>query len=249
MDENKLLEQFAKVLGPAAQEALFALENKKLKQLKLLELFTNSLSKAAQVDISLSEEEKDRLVNPENYKYVEPKPVIIVNEPLQEAGKPDEAQLPVKDFLSPAAYELSKLPQKDIQDYADKIPDSIRKEINLIKKAVADFHRFAQRHSQLGGGGEVRLERLDDVDYQSIKNASNGQALVWDSALRRWKAGDVIPPPAPPVTGGIYFNERELFQDHGSVADPITDGFGVSLISYADLNTDSRLNVYDCGVM
>lgn len=246
MDEKKLLEQFAQVLGPAAQEALFALENKKLKQLKLLELFTNSLSKAAQVDISLTEEEKDRLVNPENYKKVEAK---TVNEPLQESGKPDEAQLPVKDFLSPAAYELSKLPQKDIQDYADKIPDSIRKEINLIKKAVADFHRFAQRHSQLGGGGEVRLERLDDVDYQSIKNATNGQALVWDSTLKRWKAGDVIPPPSPPSMGAVYFNERELFQDHGSVADPLIDGFGVSLISYADLNTDSRLNTYDCGVM
>lgn len=245
MDEKKLLERFAQVLGPAAQEALFALENKKLKQLKLLELFTSSLSKAAQVDISLSEEEKDRLVNPEHYKTVELKPA---KEPLQESGKPDEAQLPVKDFVSPAAYELSKLPQKDIQDYADKIPDSIRKEINLIKKAVADFHRFAQRHSQLGGGGEVRLERLDDVDYQSIRNATDGQALVWDGTLKRWKAGNVITPPSP-STGNIYFNERELFRDHGSVADPLQDAFGVSLISYADLNQDSIINYYDSGVM
>lgn len=238
MDEKKLLEQFAQVLGPAAQEALYALENKKLKQLKMLEAFTSSLSKVAQLDISLSEEEKDRLVNPEHY--------TTKAEPLQESGKPDEAQLPVKDFVSPAAYELSKLPQKDIQDYADKIPNSIRKEIDLIKKAVADFHRFAQRHSQLGGGGEVRLERLDDVDYQSIKNATDGQALVWDGTQKRWKAGNVIPQQDPFTN---YFNERELFQDHGSVADTLTDAFGVSLLSYADLNQGSRLNHYDCGVM
>lgn len=243
MDEKKLLEQFAQVLGPAAQEALYALENKKLKQLKLLEAFTSSLSKVAQVDISLSEEEKDRLVNPEKYK---------TKEPLQESGKPDEAQLPVKDFLSPAAYELSKLPQKDIQQYADKLPDGIRKELDLIKKAVADFHRFAQRHSQLGGGGEVRLERLDDVDYQSVKNAIDGQALVWDAARKRWKAGNVIPGPGPgpgPSSTSDYFNERELFQDHGLVSDPLYDAFGVLLLSYADLNQGSRLNLYDCGVM
>lgn len=239
MDEKKLLEQFAQVLGPAAQEALYALENKKLKQLKMLEAFTASLSKVAQIEVSLSEEEKDRIINPEHYKKIKA-------EPLQESGKPEEAQLPVKDFVSPAAYELSKLPQKDIQQYADAIPNSIRKEIDLIKKAVADFHRFAQRHSQLGGGGEVRLERLDDVDYQSIKNATDGQALVWDGATKRWKAGNVIPQQDPFTN---YFNERELFQDHGLVSDPLFDAFGVSLLSYADLNQGSRLNTYDCGVI
>jgi len=245
MDEKKLLEQFAQVLGPAAQEALYALENKKLKQLKMLEAFTASLSKVAQIEVSLSEEEKDRIINPEHYNKAKA-------EPLQESGKPDEAQLPVKDFVSPAAYELSKLPQKDIQQYADAIPNSIRKEIDLIKKAVADFHRFAQRHSQLGGGGEVRLERLDDVDYQSIKNATDGQALVWDAALKRWKAGSIIPGPGPgpgPSGTSDYFNERELFQDHGLVSDPLYDAFGVLLLSYADLNQGSRLNTYDCGVM
>lgn len=41
------------------------------------------------------------------------------------------------------------------------------------------------------GSGEVNLYKLDDVDYTSLKNASNGQALVYNSATGKWQAGTV----------------------------------------------------------
>jgi hypothetical protein len=41
------------------------------------------------------------------------------------------------------------------------------------------------------GSGEVNLHKLDDVDYTSLKNASNGQALVYNSATGKWQAGTV----------------------------------------------------------
>jgi len=56
------------------------------------------------------------------------------------------------------------------------------------------FSRFAYsaatgiKHS---GSGEVWLHRLDDVDYQSVKNATDGQSLVWDAALSKWKADTI----------------------------------------------------------
>ena len=42
------------------------------------------------------------------------------------------------------------------------------------------------------GSGEVRLNRLDDVHYPSVDAATEGQALVWDNTLKKWKAGNAI---------------------------------------------------------
>jgi hypothetical protein len=41
------------------------------------------------------------------------------------------------------------------------------------------------------GSGEVLLHRLDDVDYNSVKTPSNGQALVYNSTLGKWQANTV----------------------------------------------------------
>jgi hypothetical protein len=41
------------------------------------------------------------------------------------------------------------------------------------------------------GSGEVNLHKLDDVDYSSLKSASNGQALVYNSSTGKWQAGTV----------------------------------------------------------
>ena len=39
------------------------------------------------------------------------------------------------------------------------------------------------------GSGEVNLHKLDDVDYASLKSATNGQALVYNSSTGKWQAG------------------------------------------------------------
>jgi hypothetical protein len=41
------------------------------------------------------------------------------------------------------------------------------------------------------GSGEVLLHRLDDVDYNSVKLPTNGQALVWNVSIGKWAAGTV----------------------------------------------------------
>tara|TARA_R110000772_G_scaffold80977_1_gene172365 strand:- start:821 stop:2059 length:1239 start_codon:yes stop_codon:yes gene_type:complete len=40
-----------------------------------------------------------------------------------------------------------------------------------------------------GGGGEVWLHRLNDVDYNSTKSPSNGQTLVYSTSKGKWEAG------------------------------------------------------------
>ena len=41
------------------------------------------------------------------------------------------------------------------------------------------------------GSGEVKLYRLDDVDYNSVKTPTNGQALVYNTTLGKWQANTI----------------------------------------------------------
>ena len=53
----------------------------------------------------------------------------------------------------------------------------LKREMDQLRKMVNETARVA---SAQGGGGEVRLEFLDDVDRDSVK--VDGKALVWDSS-------------------------------------------------------------------
>ena len=48
-------------------------------------------------------------------------------------------------------------------------------------------NRVTQQLATLGGGGEVRLEFLDDIDRNSAK--VNGRFLKYDSSVGRWVGG------------------------------------------------------------
>jgi hypothetical protein len=50
---------------------------------------------------------------------------------------------------------------------------------------------FSSAISRSPGSGEVNLHKLDDVDYASLKTATEGQALVYNSTTRKWQAGTV----------------------------------------------------------
>lgn len=69
---------------------------------------------------------------------------------------------------------------------------------------------------QTPGSGEVKLNRLDDVDMEGLED---GQSLVWDRYEGKWKpgsgGGDVIVSPYPPTgdhieIGDLWFNEGDL---------------------------------------
>lgn len=76
-------------------------------------------------------------------------------------------------------------------------------DISSLKKQVDDFLDQADKRisriafsatmgiNRSPGSGEVNLHKLDDVDYQSLKGASDGQALVYNAATGKWQAGNV----------------------------------------------------------
>ncbi|CAB5221517.1 hypothetical protein UFOVP245_175 [uncultured Caudovirales phage] len=206
MDEENFLKSFAKLLGPEASEALSKLEDKKQKEKRLLESFSASLSKVADFNIRMEEEEVAPVEVVMISQPVEPvAPVLIedlIVEPVAEVVEQPEpepieeeltvpAEVPVNDLVTKAVLDISKnTTQKDVQNFVDKIPDSIRKEIDILKKSVLDLHSFAKRTSQMGGGGEVRLEKLDDVDYFSVRSAEDGMSLIYDAGTKKWTASN-----------------------------------------------------------
>ena len=63
---------------------------------------------------------------------------------------------------------------------------------NLREELTEAIGQVSTRMSTLvgaSGSGEVWLKNLDDVDRSSVSSASNGQALVYDSSMGKWKAG------------------------------------------------------------
>jgi hypothetical protein len=91
----------------------------------------------------------------------------------------------------------------DTGDIGPRGPVGPMADIAPLKKEVEQFIDNAEKRMSriafsaamgLGrspGSGEVNLHKLDDVDYTSLKSASNGQALVYNSATGKWQAGTV----------------------------------------------------------
>ena len=50
---------------------------------------------------------------------------------------------------------------------------------------------FSSAVSRSPGSGEVNLHKLDDVDYASLKAATDGQVLVYNATARKWQAASV----------------------------------------------------------
>lgn len=88
------------------------------------------------------------------------------------------------DFVTSTVKTITKnAPTINQSETDDGVPDAFKKELELIKKSIADLHRFASRHSQHGGGGEVNLRYLDDIDRSSIMD---GLFLKYDAASKKF---------------------------------------------------------------
>ena len=228
MDEKKFLENFAKILGSGAQEELNKIEQKRLREEKLLKSFGAALSKSADFEVRVDEDipAPKQIKLPANFIKKTATPKIVIETPLVDAIsfiEPVEVEFTIdekiavtadstgiantdlSDFVSQATqfttkYEKGKKPSEEKSDQReiDKINTSLRKEIELIKKSISDFHRLLHVQSMKiawggggsHGGGEVRLKGLDDVDYTSLKNAADGQVLTFDAASGKWYAAD-----------------------------------------------------------
>jgi len=193
MDENQLLKNLAKALGN--ENLLEELEQKKAKEAALLENMNNALTKltvgekltvekAFQKPVPLITEDVPVGYTAPPSKAGEPKPIPLGAQPLP--------QLPHKDLITRSVDAISQKARDEYVAAVDEIPNSIRKELDILKKTVTDLHRFASRTSQMGGGGEVRLARLDDVNYSTI---GDDLYLRYDAASKMFVFDDPVSSP------------------------------------------------------
>lgn len=183
--EKRLLERWSKLLGePEVPKSTFeSAEETEQNQKKILLDLTDFLNKVAVGPIVSPEPIVEETQTPfvkaalENGKKVT-QPVFS---PVEK-----QPQLPEKDFITKAVDTLNKTTKKDA-DNLTASNDPIKNEISQLKRAVADLHHFASRMSGMGGGGEVNLRYLDDVDRATI---NNGLYLRYNSTKKKFEFAD-----------------------------------------------------------
>jgi hypothetical protein len=170
--EKDALKNLAKLLG--VESVFEQIEAKKAKEEKILEDLRQTLgikieSKQAIEDPELEVpmtviEEPEKSGSDIVIEAVEKnEEVLIVENPV--APMPE---LPLDTIVTKTVKSLYQGEPKNIQKEVDKIPDLLQREIDAMKKTITDLHSFAKRQSQMGGGGEVNLRYLDDVDAPTI---------------------------------------------------------------------------------
>ena len=184
MDEEKLLKNFAKALGN--ENLLEKLEQKKKKEEQLLENMNrvfSGLSFKEKMQVEKAFEQPVPIIEDVSVGFTAPPP-----KPGEPAAIPLGAQplpqLPHKDFVTRSVDALSQKSRDEYVAAVDQIPNSIRKELDILKKTVTDLHRFASRVSQMGGGGEVNLRYLDDVDRSTI---ADGLYLSYNATTKKFQ--------------------------------------------------------------
>jgi len=143
----------ARALG--VENVLEDIENKKEKEKRILASMNRKLDEITNTDYTKPKLKKD-------IKFVEEEIIIQQPEIIVEIARQPEPELPKENIVNKYVKALSKATDQngDADKIANQIPDVYRKELDIVKKSVADFHRFAQRHSQLGGGGAGSVDEL-----------------------------------------------------------------------------------------
>jgi len=101
----------------------------------------------------------------------------------------------------------------DAGEKGDKGDPGSDAEVSKLEKKLSEFsEQVDKRLSKVAfnvaakggpaGSGEVKLYRLDDVDYTSVRAPTNGQALVWNVSVGKWAAGTIAASSGGGNTGG-----------------------------------------------
>lgn len=174
MDESVFLRKFAKALGQ--EHTLDKLENKHLyeeKEKKKLAKLERALAKfngieLAEEPVIITEQQSETLHEAlvESMDVVE-EPIILEEEPIAiPLGNQPLPQFPEKDIITKSVEMLAKIPRDEYVQKTDEIPNSIRKELDLMKKTLSDLHRFARNSSSVvvgGGAGDIT-----ELDHRAI---------------------------------------------------------------------------------
>ena len=146
----------------------------------------------------------ERKVNELELKYAtvvqpEEEPEEIYEQPVAVSEEKEAVQQSVIDVLSLTPTEVKDKDERSLQEMAVSYITNKREElkeekdeIGTLKKQIVDINTNIRQMilgmQGIGGGGEVRLEFLDDIDRATAK--VNNKFLMYDSTLKKWKGVD-----------------------------------------------------------
>ena len=175
-EKKKLKEEKDKIIGDLSLDNLFSSmeeESRKIKkQKKQLKKDVEAFKK-----ILFKEDKKEK--PPSVDEYIEPpRPEEEIADAIRQSEKNEEEPIEEETVVEHAVKILDKINEE--VETVETEPDiaKLRKEIEVLKQIV---------HEQ-GGGGEVRLEFLDDVDRDSA--LIDGKFLRYQSSTKKFIGAD-----------------------------------------------------------
>ena len=158
---------------------------------------------------------------------------------IEEASPPDttrtEAVEPT-DLISRAAEHIHKEIKLEETSFQQPQPTPVEKNFNDVQKKLKFLEQAIGKIAATGpGSGEVELKRLDDVNYTSVLNATDGQALVYNSANALWEATTLS-------GGGVEVDTLATVTNRGNVT---TNGITVNNanVNWLGVNTSANFAV------
>ena len=197
-EKNKKEEKKKELIGELSLGDLFASlseEKKKIKEknekkdkereeliknAKIFETFLFSDTKKQQ------KEEVDTTDRKDNYVPTEIETTNIIKpEPLKQEKVEEKAE--ISENIEKTINILDKLiPEEEKINDSETEMSRLKREVDQLRKMVYESVRTATAQ---GGGGEVRLEFLDDVDRNTAK--TDGLYLKYDETLDKWVGAPV----------------------------------------------------------
>ena len=146
-----------------------------------------------------------------------------------------EEERPV-DLISRAAEHIHKEVKLEENSFQQPQPTPVEKNFSDVQKKLKFLEQAIGKIAATGpGSGEVELKRLDDVNYTSVLNATDGQALVYNSANALWEATTLS-------GGGVEVDTLATVTNRGNVT---TNGITVNNanVNWLSVNTSAGFSV------
>lgn len=170
--------------------------------------------------------------------FGEKKPEVQVEELKEEViVEPETPQIPAYQMMDDLTDKLSTYLDRTNNKYKEPDPQDFGVIVENLSRQIQDVRRLVLENTVVSGigqggdgqgpgSGEVWFKYLDDVN---LKGLQDGDTIVWDAEVGKWRPGKVDPEPAicePCIDGGpsptntVY----EQYISGGSYIEQFDDG-------------------------
>lgn len=174
---------------------------------------------------------------------------LVQTQTTQEPPVAEKAPLPAtpvteSELITKSAARITKEAKEakvDEESFQQPNPALVEKNVTAIQKKLKFLEQAIGKIAATGpGGGAVNLKDLDDVDYVSLKNATNNQILSFNAATSLWVAKN-----AAAGGSGISLTDLSVSVDVPSGNGNLTYDDNSGVFNFTPANLSPKANVAD----